>query len=108
MRAPDPVGDPAGLPDDAHRTRRQAGTDARLMALWDRLRDLDLVVERVETERQSVDVSSEFTRVTTTVVLMGRGQEGRGEDVTYNAEDHAWFPAIEPGATTLGDFSRTL
>src|SRR5918999_2364594 len=79
------------------------------MALWDRLRELNLVVENVDTERSSVDVSSEFTRITTTVVLAGRGAEGRGEDVTYNAEDHDWFPSPEPaGSTTLGDFCAGL
>lgn len=79
------------------------------MPLWDRLRDLDLAVEGFATERRSVDVSSQFTRVTTTVVLTGRGEEGRGEDVTYNAEDHEWFPQLEPGGeTTLGAFSADL
>jgi L-alanine-DL-glutamate epimerase-like enolase superfamily enzyme len=79
------------------------------VALWERLRDLELVVDRVKTERQSVDVSSEFTRVTTTVVLAGRGEEGRGEDVTYTPEDHNWFPEFEPaGATTLGAFSAEV
>jgi hypothetical protein len=78
------------------------------VTIWERLRDLGLVVEKAETERQSVAVSSEFTRVTTTVVLSGRGAEGRGEDVTYNAEDHDWFPTLEPGGRTLGEFSRAL
>lgn len=79
------------------------------MALWDPLRDLDLAVEGFATERRSVDVSSEFTRVTTTVVFTGRGEEGRGEDVTYNAEDHEWFPELEPvGERTLGAFSAEL
>jgi hypothetical protein len=79
------------------------------MALWERLRGLDLVIEEVRTERRSVEVSSEFTRVTTLVVLAGGGQEGRGEDVTYTAEDHDWFPTMEPaGATTLGAFSSSL
>jgi hypothetical protein len=79
------------------------------MSLWERLLDLELVVDSVRTERRSVDVSSEFTRVTTLVVLAGRGGEGRGEDVTYTAEDHDWFPALEPaGATTLGEFSSSL
>ena len=79
------------------------------MALWDRLRDLDLVVDGFRTERRSVDVSSQFTRVTTTVVFSGAGHEGRGEDVTYVAEDHDWFPKPElPGATTLGAFSAEL
>ena len=39
--------------------------------------------------------------MTTLVVLSGRGVEGRGEDVTYTAEDHDWFPSLEPaGGTT--------
>ncbi len=79
------------------------------MALWDRLRDLALVVDAFRTERRSVDVSSQFTRVTTTVVFAGAGHEGRGEDVTYNAEDHDWFPEPElPGATTFASFSSSL
>jgi hypothetical protein len=79
------------------------------MALWEQLRDLDLVVEKFDTERQSVDVSSEFTRMTTTVVLTGRGEEGRGEDVTYTPKDHDWFPKLEPPfETTLGGLSAEL
>ena len=79
------------------------------MPLWDRLRGLELVADEFRTERQSVDVSTQFTRVTTTVVLRGSGHEGRGEDVTYTAEDHDWFPELEPpGATTLADFSADL
>ena len=79
------------------------------MALWEQLRELELSVEGFDTERRSVDVSSEFTRVTTTVVLSGRGAEGRGEDVTYNAEDHEWFPELSVGdETSLGAFSAQL
>jgi hypothetical protein len=79
------------------------------MAHWERLRGLALVVESFQTEQRSVEVSTEFTRVTTTVVLGGGGEEGRGEDVTYTAEDHEWFPTVDPpGATTLADFSRAL
>ena len=79
------------------------------MALWDDLRGLELNIEDVGTERKSVDVSTQFTRVTTTVVLGGEGEQGRGEDVTYTAEDHDWFPDLAaPGRTTLGDLSATL
>jgi hypothetical protein len=79
------------------------------VALWDRLSELELAVEDVATERRSVDVSPQFTRATTTLLLRGGGQEGRGEDVTYNAEDHEWFPALEPsGETTLGAFCAEL
>jgi L-alanine-DL-glutamate epimerase-like enolase superfamily enzyme len=79
------------------------------MALWDELRGLELNVEDFATERRSVDVSTQFTRVTTTVVLGGEGEQGRGEDVTYTAEDHDWFPALAaPGRTTLGELSGKL
>ena len=79
------------------------------MSVWDRLRGLELDVEEVTTERKSVAVSTEFTRVTTTVVLAGEGERGRGEDVTYTAEDHDWFPELDPpGRTMLGELSAQL
>jgi hypothetical protein len=79
------------------------------MAVWEQLRGLELDVESFATERREVQPSSEFTRVTTTVVLGGRGEEGRGEDVTYNEEDHLWFPGLVPtGPTTLGELSAAL
>jgi len=79
------------------------------MSAWEQLRGLDVVVDDFHTERRAVDVSPEFKRVTTTVVFSGGGVEGRGEDVTYTAEDHDWFPEVEPaGAVTLGDLSASL
>jgi hypothetical protein len=79
------------------------------MSLWDRLRGLEVNVEEFSTERKSVQVSSQFTRVSTTVVLRGAGEEGRGEDVTYTAEDHDWFPQLEPqGSTTFAGLSAQL
>ena len=79
------------------------------MALWDQLRGLELNIEDVGTERKSVDVSTQFTRVTTTVVLGGQGEQGQGEDVTYTAEEHDRFPGLAPpGRTTLGDLSVQL
>ena len=79
------------------------------MALWDRLRSLELTLEDVATEQRSVEVSTQFTRVTTTVVLSGRGETGRGEDVTYTAEDHDWFPELRArGEMTVGELSAEL
>jgi hypothetical protein len=79
------------------------------MALWDRLRGLEVAVEDVATERRSVEVSTQFTRVTTTVILSGGGETGRGEDVTYNAEDHEWFPTpVLGGRATLAELSAEL
>jgi hypothetical protein len=79
------------------------------MALWERLSGLELAVDGIATERRAVDVSTQFTRMTTTVVLRGGREEGRGEDVTYNAEDHDSFPELGfRGATTLGALSAEL
>jgi hypothetical protein len=79
------------------------------MAHWDRLRDLEVVIEDFGTERRSVEVSTQFTRVTTTVILSGRGETGRGEDVTYTAGDHEWFPQLEVrGEKTLAELSGEL
>ena len=79
------------------------------MSVWDKLRGLELNVEEVANERKSVDVSTQFTRVTTTVVLAGEGEQGRGEDVTYTAEDHDWFPELDlPGRTTLAELAAQL
>jgi hypothetical protein len=79
------------------------------MALWDRLAQLEVEVEAAATDRNSIDVSTQFTRVTTGIKLRGRGAEGVGEDVTYNAEDHEWFPEIDAtGPTTLGELSHAL
>ena len=76
------------------------------MSLWQRLDRLGVHVEEAAIGRRSVDVSTEFTRVTTIVSLRGRGHEGVGEDVTYTAEDHDWFPEIEPPRpTTLAELS---
>jgi hypothetical protein len=79
------------------------------MSLWEAVAPLGLDFDSFATQRQSIDVSPRFTRVTTTVVLSGGGHDGVGEDVTYTAEDHDWFPELEPaGRTTLRAFSSDL
>jgi hypothetical protein len=77
------------------------------VALYDAVRDLELEIDAFETDRRETAVSSEFVRVTTTVVLSGRGQAGQGEDVTYQAELHDDFPALQArGRMTLDEYSR--
>ncbi|HEY3764906.1 MAG TPA: hypothetical protein VGL44_07080 [Gaiellales bacterium] len=80
------------------------------MSLWEQLADLPLELDGYGTERASVDVSTGFTRVTTTAVFRGGGMEGRGEDVTYTPADHAGFPTELPlaGARTLRELSARL
>ena len=75
----------------------------------DRLADLPLVIEGYALERLERDVSSAFTRVSTVIRMAGAGEEGVGEDVTYDAEDHDALQAAGPtlplaGAWTLGSF----
>ena len=79
------------------------------MALYDRVRDLELEIEAFTTDRRESAVSSEFVRVTTTVVLSGQGEVGQGEDITYQAELHEDFPALDArGRMTLDQYSQHL
>ena len=79
-------------------------------ALYPSLAGLELRIDRCRTERRSVDVSTGFTRVTTTIVLEGDGARGEGEDVAYDAEDHEEYPeALDlAGRWTLDGISRRL
>ena len=79
-------------------------------SLWSALAPLKVRIDDVAVQRRELQVSSEFTRVTSTVVLHGGEAAGHGEDVTYTAEDHADFPADEmlAGTWTLDEYSRRL
>jgi len=80
------------------------------MSLFETIAALPVRVEGYELERREQPVSSEFTRVTTTVVMHGDGHRGEGEDVTYVAADHEGFPSdIALGeARTVGEVSALL
>jgi hypothetical protein len=84
---------------------------------YDRLADLSLDVEGVVYETHEMDTSAGFTRTTTVLALSGEGATGRGEDVTYEREDHeALWAACDAGTLdwdlagsyTLGSFSTHL
>jgi L-alanine-DL-glutamate epimerase-like enolase superfamily enzyme len=79
------------------------------VSLPDVLARLPLRIEGYELERLQRDVSSDFTRVSTHIRLHGDGEEGIGEDVTYDAEDQDVLQeagAIQPleGKWTLDSF----
>jgi hypothetical protein len=83
------------------------------VSTYARISELPLTIEGHELERREREVSSEFTRVTTTVRLRGVGEDGLGEDVTYTPEDHDRFagPGSElplAGDWTVDSFSRHL
>ncbi|QKY19068.1 hypothetical protein B4589_001270 [Halolamina sp. CBA1230] len=70
--------------------------------------DLPLTVEGVDYEQFEQDTSSGFTRVTTVFELGGEDTTGRGEDVTYDTEDHERLAgALDAGEFPLptGEFS---
>jgi hypothetical protein len=77
---------------------------------WDSFAGLRVQIDDYAIQRRELAVSSEFTRVTTTVVLNGGGETGQGEDVTYTAADHDNFPAHEmlAGTWTLHEYSLRL
>ena len=58
------------------------------MSLYDAIGDLPLEIEAYDLDVRSLDVSSGFTRKTTIIRLSGSGEEGLGEDVTYEASEH--------------------
>ena len=79
------------------------------MSLYDAVAELPLRIESYELERLEQPVSSNFTRVSTVIHLRGAGEEGVGEDVTYDAAQHP-PPADLPlaGEHTLDSFSAAL
>jgi hypothetical protein len=79
------------------------------VALYDAVSTLELTIDDFATQRREATVSTDFTRVTTTVVLRGRDQVGEGEDVTYDAAAHDDFPRLrERGPMSLAELSDRL
>ncbi len=83
------------------------------MSLYDAVAELPLEVEDYGLDVSSLEVSSGFTRKATTIRLSGAGDEGLGEDVTYEASEHD--AQLERGAVlplagtwTIDSFSRHL
>jgi hypothetical protein len=76
---------------------------------FDRLAGLPLEIERYELEPLEQEVSSDFTRFTTVIRMLGAGQDGVGEDVVYDALDHVALQEAGPvqplaGSWTVGTF----
>ena len=83
------------------------------MSLYDRVRDLPLQVEGYALEGLELQARTDFLRKTTVVHLLGSGEEGIGEDVTYHGEEHDRLQARGPdlplaGSWTLHTFSEHL
>ena len=82
------------------------------MSTFSLVAELPLVVESYALERLERAVSTAFTRVTTQVRLRGEGEEGIGEDVTYDEGDHERLQAAPrlrlEGRWTVSSFSQHL
>jgi L-alanine-DL-glutamate epimerase-like enolase superfamily enzyme len=83
------------------------------VSLYDSVRDLPLVVEGYTLHGLEQLVRTDFTRKTTVVRLRGAGEEGIGEDVTYDGALHDAQQARGPvlpldGEWTLESFSQIL
>jgi L-alanine-DL-glutamate epimerase-like enolase superfamily enzyme len=77
------------------------------------LAELPLVIDEYDLQPLVANVSSDFTRKSTVIHLRGGGEEGLGEDVTYEAIDHDVLQAAGPslplaGLFTLASFSEYL
>ncbi|HEX5851592.1 MAG TPA: hypothetical protein VFY36_00730, partial [Solirubrobacteraceae bacterium] len=83
------------------------------MSTWDTLAGLEVEIEDYAFDPLQATVSSEFERKSTIVRLRGHGEEGLGEDVTYDAVDHDVLQAAGPtlplaGSYTLASFCERL
>ena len=83
------------------------------MSTWEQLANLPVEIEDYTLEPLKALVSSEFERSSTVIHLRGAGEEGLGEDVTYDAVDHELLQqagSILPlaGRWTLATFGERL
>ncbi len=83
------------------------------MSLYDAVRELPLHIESYELEGLELQARPDFRRKTTFVHLQGSGEEGIGEDVTYDAAEHDRLQERGPdlplaGTWTLDSFSDHL
>lgn len=89
------------------------------MTIFGTVADLPLVVDESDRMRRERDTSSGFLRATTVYQLHGDDETGRGEDVSYDTDDHdalADAPALvgsgdsqlSPGEYAFSEFSAAL
>jgi hypothetical protein len=75
------------------------------VSTWDKLAELPLRIEHCTLEGLEAKVSSEFERLSTVIHLRGAGEEGQGEDVTYDAPDHEILQAAGPPDALTGNWT---
>ncbi|MGO9319483.1 MAG: hypothetical protein ACLQBY_01590 [Solirubrobacteraceae bacterium] len=75
------------------------------MSAWETLAGLELEIEDYALEPLQATVSSDFERKSTVIRLRGAGEDGLGEDVTYDAVDHDILQAAGPTLALAGHFT---
>lgn len=75
------------------------------MSLYDAVRDLPLRVEGYALEALQLQANPQFLRKTTVIHLQGGGEEGIGEDVTYEASEHDRLQERGPDLPLAGDWT---
>jgi L-alanine-DL-glutamate epimerase-like enolase superfamily enzyme len=83
------------------------------MATYDLIADLPVEVDSYSLDGLEAAVSSEFTRLSTVIRIQGGGEEGVGEDVTYDALDHIALQDAGPvhdlsGKRTFGELCELV
>jgi len=83
------------------------------MSTWERVAELPVQIDGYALEGLHASVSSDFERKSTVIRLHGAGEEGLGEDVTYDAIDQEVLQAAGPtlplaGGHTIASFSERL
>ena len=76
-----------------------------VVTTYERVFELPLTIEEYSLEGRERAVSPEFTRVTTTFHLRGAGEEGVGEDVTYDADAQREQQARGPSLPLAGEWT---
>jgi L-alanine-DL-glutamate epimerase-like enolase superfamily enzyme len=75
------------------------------VSTWDLLAGLEVKIEGYDLQALQANVSSDFERRSTLIRLRGAGEEGVGEDVTYDAVDHEILQAAGPVLPLAGSFT---
>jgi hypothetical protein len=75
------------------------------VSTYAKLEDLPVEISSYELEPHELVVSSEFTRLSTVIRLRGGGEDGVGEDVTYDALDHIAQQDAGPVLPLAGSYS---
>ena len=75
------------------------------MATYDLIRELPVEIEGYELEGLEFQYSPEFSRLTTLIRLQGGGEEGVGEDVTYDGLDQVAFQSEGRSLPLAGSYT---